>query len=81
MVIGNGFWPDNHSNYRSSHNTPDGTKDEESDTILTPEPKITKLESPNKTNNVDQQEADQIPTPPRELPKEQEERVPTTRPK
>ena len=57
-----------HSNYRSSHDTPDGPEDEQSDTLPTPEPELTELEAP------DRQVADQLLTPPRETPKEEEER-------
>ena len=60
-----------HSNYRSSHDTPDGPEDEESDNIPTPEPAITELEASGR------HEADQPPTPPRESPKEEEGRPST----
>ena len=49
-----------HSNYRRSHDTPDGPEDEESDNIPTPEPALTELEASER------HEADQIPTPPSE---------------
>ena len=51
-------------NYHSSQDTPNGPEDEELDNIPTPEPEITKPESPDKTTGTNQQEDERVPKPP-----------------
>ena len=64
-----------HTNYRSCNEIPDGPEDEESDTLQTPEPELTRLEPPEtEVEHPPEPEVEEERPP---TPKDEEQRPPT----